>query len=150
MALKAKKPYFPPLCKCCSTLPALAFQFWYTSYTNLASAQCSKIMGEDQYLAHISLSPTSPPTSTPHTLAALPLLPATPFTGDCTEDMNAMLAASGPPPHPSTSMSMDNDFPLASANSQASDASPTPGNPWHPPLFEVEVSVFSLLNTFQK
>jgi hypothetical protein len=52
-------------------------------------------------------------------------------------------------PCPDSPMSMGGDFPLASANSQATEAMPILGNPWHPPYFKVKVSVFDLLNYFQ-
>jgi hypothetical protein len=54
------------------------------------------------------------------------------------------------PPHPDTPMSMGSDFPLASANTQAPDPGPNPSSTQCPPLFDVKVSVFGILNHFHK
>jgi hypothetical protein len=54
------------------------------------------------------------------------------------------------PPHPASPMLMGKDFPSAPADSQATNPSPTPGNPQHPPLYEIKLSVFDLLNLFLK
>jgi hypothetical protein len=145
-----KAPCPPVLCKCCNTLPPVAFKPWCTSCSLLTPDQhhslTCKVWAEQQ--AREALA-ASPPSFSPMQALSIPLM----VLESCSPE--AILAGIPPTPHPEppcplTPMSTGDNFPLAPADSQANDPSPTPGSPWHPPLYNVKQLFFSILNAFCK
>jgi hypothetical protein len=134
----------PPMCDCCDTVPTVPGKAFCTS--------CSHLTVEERHRIRFNRSSTagSPPAS----ISALSssVGPSAPLGVNKSRVAAAVLAGISPTLHldPSPCPSPPraaSEAPLSAlAEARATDANST----WRPPYYEIEVSVFNLLNHFQK
>jgi hypothetical protein len=167
MPPKAAHP--PLLCKCCDTLPTLAFKPWCWSCTLLTDAECSTfeqvvkpgILTKPKSLCSNVLSTYGENVVQMHTESFSPspaLLTPNPSLQDAVMSRTAeSIVAGNPilpmpplPTHPDSPMSMGGDFLSAPADTHGTDPGLDPSPTRCPPLYDVDMSVFNILNHFRK